>query len=260
MKKSFIVLFGATLLGLGLTTISATPAQAAAGDPAPIAQGAQYTITGQFGIVQVGNQKTQLYTDSALTKPSGTWVNPGTRWRYVHSATTTLNSMVTNFSYQVGTNLWVPASGIIKDSNYADGDNVWTKGVLRITNKTGAQDFTDAFAFGDYAPTTRKFAYGSRWQYVRAIVDSAGEVITYQIGHTDFVRPQDVTVEAKGIFTVQSYGTVSALSGDLKYQMSLPANSRWKTFGVKYAGGKLFYKIATDTYVDSDWGAWVPSK
>ncbi|WP_040536266.1 hypothetical protein [Schleiferilactobacillus shenzhenensis] len=256
MKKILISLFGAALLGAGaLTAIVPAQAQAADSNGSQIATQTKFTTQGDLGVVTT-LKATDVYTDNTLSKPTGRTIAKGTRWRYDLIGMETGSMGTYPFAYRIGTNVWIPANAVSPNSYLTEG-SVWTKGIVQISNKAGAKVYNDAYAMGT---VTRTLPYGSRWQSARAVLDSHGDAITYQVGHTDFVKSSDVVLNPQpGIFTVTRLGAQTMING-VTGTKPLPKNSRWRTFGARYIGGNLSYKIATNTYIFGVYGTWTPTK
>ncbi|KRL12527.1 SLAP domain-containing protein [Schleiferilactobacillus perolens] len=221
----------------------------------------QYAAENDFGVLTMGKQAQQLYTDSKLLTPANRTLAPGTAWRYGAKETITYkySGKAADYAYQVGTNLWLPASVVVSKQSYRYGYSYWTHDILQVSNPAGAK----VYAQGDwYNPTSKTLPYNSRWQFGQVVMSIDGDVLGFQVGGNQFVKAADVTVSDRpGIFTItRANGAATMRRDTVPTGKKLAKGSRWRTTGRLYLPGGFYYRVATNVYVSPGDGKWVAAK
>lgn len=223
----------------------------------------QYTAGTDWGVLTVGKKAQQLYTDPKLTTPANRTLAAGTRWRYTASETIhyKYTDVATDYAYQVGTNLWLPVTAVSNANSYQRGVLITDRGVVEITNRSGAVMY-DSLMSSTAKPSSRKLAYGSKWQYPGVYVSRGGTVLGYQVATGLFVKAADAKiVQQRGVFTVNAQGETKVIDGNGNAtNRVLPNGSRWRTVGVRYGAETMLYQIAPNLYVNARAGSWIPTK
>ncbi|MCI1850035.1 SLAP domain-containing protein [Schleiferilactobacillus harbinensis] len=153
---------------------------------------------------------------------------------------------------------WVVARKVV----IADYIESSASGTAYITNGHGATVFSDPTTS---TATGRSLDLGSAWKVYGAVKNSAGTVLAYNLGGSQYVKASDVSstpVSTQGgVFTVRypanNKWSIAVYNSSLKVQKLIPAGSTWTTFGVKtLKDGKSYYNVGGDQWVRTDYGYW----
>lgn len=225
-----------------------------------------YQVEQWSGVGQVdAKSPAVVYSDPGLTKPTGKTLPVNSRWQYFsrYNAMVTINGqtgVAGTLSYNLGGNQWVGANFSV-DTDAADFTVNPVRGTIIVTNSKGVKLYSD---MAQSNPTGRTLPVGSRWQAYATINDKTGTITGFSLGGNQYVNNADTSMIlfASGTFTVRypaapSWG-IAVYNGQLKVTKTIPAGSRWRTFGQieRLVNGRTqsFYNIGGDQWVRTDYG------